>query len=479
MQEIQEMQNNNNSPEDKTETENIENIEEKIRIELLIKNKSCRINTEEQQREEDPENKYEKRVQLKTEMLEETIKISEIIKTIQGYNNYFQPILSVENIQIGKITKDNIECETAYQRRPKKETEIITIKTRKYETTTIEKIKRANTKRETLEHYIETWMGTMEILKKLREKKIVHMDINKSTLLYSNEKGRPIMSGFNLAFQKESIHEMNWENYIPDMEETEIYAPWCIDIYLLCKLAKQTPEERNRIDNKTIANWCEEYVNHPKSFYGKLGSIEKRQEYLTNVQNVYRMTSDHATPLWKQLIENADTWDLHAVCVMYLYIAIETKLIAEMERNKYIKKVIEILKSVVYAMPNSRPQIEYVEQMMKPIEQHEITPPVPLPVPVPVQIPVEPDPRPNPVETIANIEVPRDDAQQIPIENPQETTIQENREDRSESPIEKTWIESQDPPPQPQLEIPVTTNTSKPEENSEEAKNDIPLQNKV
>lgn len=361
-----------------------EEMEEKIRLKILLKDKECKINnprlSEEneqqelndeitnEQEEEEEENRFEKRVQLKTELLEEMLKINQKLRSIPGYNQYFQTWTEVNNMEVGKITKDNIECKKAYQRKTWESIEIISMKTVHYETTVLEKIKSANTLGEKMKYYVETLMDALEIAKKLRENHIVHMDINDSNLLYSTKKGRAILSGWNLAFEMENMNEENWEKYFPN-PQLEIHLPWCIDIYLLCEMAQQKEEDLSTAQNFSIQemkNACSTFVNHPKSVYTKMVSVEKRQEYLIQIQNYYENDAINAEKLMKKCVENMSSWDVYSICIFYLYVAVETKLTNEMEKNEYIKDVINTLKSCLYAMPNARPQIEYLEQRLNP-----------------------------------------------------------------------------------------------------------------
>ena len=345
---------------EKEEIEKMNVLEQKNRIMILLGNKTCK--RKETGTNSNPE--YENRIELKTELTEMMIKNSMLLKSIASYNLYFQPILNMGDISVGEITEDNIECRDVMTTRMGKidEPKIISLRTRKYDMTCMRYI------RETIgikrwQIYVESFLQTLQILKELSKKKMVHMDIHQDTLLYSVEKGRPILSGFHLLFESDELMNMEsaWEQYFPEFDQ---YSPWCIDIYLLSKLATiKEKQEGSTLNKQMILKWCEEYMNHPKSIYNKIMNMEKREEYLLNLETHFGGYTSIKS-LFEYLIEKSRTWDLHSVCILYLRIAIDAKITRFMEEYDFIQKTIDVLKSVVYSMPDARPQMEYIEKSL-------------------------------------------------------------------------------------------------------------------
>ena len=363
-QQIEGQNQEDNDQDQDQEISKLNELEQRNRIMILLGNKSCK-----KKEDIDQDTLYENRIELKTELTEMMIKNSMLLKSIPCYNLYFQPILNMGDISVGEITEDNIECIDSISRTGKNEEQkIISLRTRKYNMTCMRYIKEAiSTKKWQI--YVESFLQTIQILKELEKKKMVHMDIHQDTLLYSVEKGRPILSGFHLLFQIDELMNMesSWEQYFPEFDQ---YAPWCIDIYLLSKLAtikEKKEEQTSRLDRQTILKWCEEYMNHPKSIYNKLSNMEKRQEYLLNLETHFGGYTNIKS-LFEYLIEKSRTWDLHSVCILYLRIAIDTQITNNMEEYDFIKKTIDVLKSVVYSMPDARPKMEYIEKSLLDID---------------------------------------------------------------------------------------------------------------
>lgn len=343
-------------------------VEEKIRIELLLKGKSCRTKTKENTEDDEI---FENRIELKNELTISMLKISLLLRSIPNYNLYFQPILNIESIQYGKLTEDNIEsCETIPSKTSnvKQREELVTMKMRNYENTLIDHIRRQTTENK-LKVYIEAWFQSIEILKKMKEKNIIHMNIHNQTMLYSEEKGRPILSRYNMAYDVKEYMDVDsdWEKNFPEVDE---YGAWCIDIYLLSRMATKKEMEgiewkSKGIDNETLHKWCQEYI------YAKLNSKinnsilkTETEEYLKNLQNHFEGYNG-VESLFEYLMTNAYTWDVYSLCNFFLEIGIETNVINSKNISVgYIEKTVEVMRNFMYSMPNARASIEGLESSM-------------------------------------------------------------------------------------------------------------------
>jgi hypothetical protein len=346
-------------------------VEEKIRIELLLKGKSCRRKTEENTEDDEI---FENRIELKNELTNSMMKISLLLRSIPNYNLYFQPIVNIESIQYGKLTEDNIEsCETIPTKTSnvKQTEELVTMKMRNYENTLIDHIRRQTTENK-LKVYIEAWFQSIEILKKMKEKNIIHMNIHNQTMLYSEEKGRPILSRYNMAYDVKEYMDVDsdWEKNFPEVDE---YGAWCIDIYLLSHMATKKEMEgiewkSKGIDNETLHKWCQEYMSNlnAKINSNPNNSILKTEteEYLKTLQIHFEGYNGVET-LFEYLMKNAYTWDVYSLCNLFLEIGIETNVINSKNISVgYIEKTVEVMRNFMYSMPNARASIEGLESSM-------------------------------------------------------------------------------------------------------------------
>jgi hypothetical protein len=340
----------------------IETLEEQTRIELLSKgNYTCK---QKQTESTTNEPKYQQVLQMKNEITENAKKISDIIKTIPQYNLYFQPIIDQEDIQLGKLTEDNIEeCEEQNIPKQINTSNFISLKTRYYRETwqeNIQKIKKQYPTK-TLQIFLDTMQNMIQILKYLKSKDIVHFNINKKTMLVSDIRKTPVLSNFNLSFKLEDLKKDEIENLFPSYEE---YAPWPIEVYLASQIAnakEQNQElEIKLVEKEEMDNWIDAFTQSP--IYQRIASEERRELIQIQLTQYFQpIIQKPFKTLYENLIESAKTWDTYSMCILWLDTFIFLELNKKMEEYNFIRDFIELMKTIVYANPNARPSIEYIE----------------------------------------------------------------------------------------------------------------------
>ena len=250
-----------------TPKEDVETLEEQTRIQLLSRgNYTCR---QKPQQISPKEPKYQQILQLKNEISENAQKISAIVKTIPQYNQYFQPILEEEHIQLGELKEDTIE-ECTEENTPTKlnmTSKFISLKTRYYEQTWQEQIQKTPPQK-TLQVFINSVQSMIEMLKSLQNKGIIHFNIHTKTMLASEIRRAPVLSNFNLSFKIEELQK-EMENLFPNYTE---YAPWPIEVYLASQIAnlkeKQEQWETYLVTKEQMDNWINTFTE--TSIYKRL-----------------------------------------------------------------------------------------------------------------------------------------------------------------------------------------------------------------
>ena len=66
--------------------------------------------------------------------------------------------------------------------------------------------------------------------------------------------------------------------------------------------------------------------------------------------------------LYENVIESVRTWDLYSVGIILLDTFITLELNENIQEYNFIREFVELIKTIVYANPNARPSIEYIEQ---------------------------------------------------------------------------------------------------------------------
>lgn len=346
-----------------TQKEDLETLEEQTRIKLLTRgNYIC--NTKPKSNEKNG-SQYQNKIQMKNEITENVRKISDILRTIPQCNLYFQLILETQDIELGKISEDDIEkCESNDQPKNMNTSKFVSLKVKYYKKTwkqqMIElKIKNTN---KILQIFLDGINQLIQIVKSIQNKNIVHFNIHEKNILCSDILKVPVLSNFNLSFQIEDLKKEELENIFPSYED---YSVWPIEVYLISKIAnikEGEPEnwETLSVQNEELEEWIQNFTQ--SDIFMKIASEERRELLKIQLTQYFQpIIGKSLKLLYENLIESARTWDLYGVSIIILETFIDLKLNKQMD-NEFVNKFIELIKSVVYVNPNARPSIEYIEQ---------------------------------------------------------------------------------------------------------------------
>jgi hypothetical protein len=366
----QRQEENENDNYEHHQDEDLETLEEQTRIQLLSKgNYICKQKTQNTPNEEP---QYQQVLQMKNEITENAQKISAMIKTIPQYKKHFQPIIEQEEVQLGKLTEDNIEeCEEQNPIPKKMTSQFVSLKMHYYAKTWQQQmleIKQTYPKK-TLQLFIQSTQNMIEMLKYLQNKGIIHFNIHTKTMLASSIRAIPILSNFNLSFQIEELKKEETENLFPNYEE---YAPWPIEVYLASQLSnikEQTNQWKTQlVEQEALNNWINTFTESP--IFKRLASEERRELLKIQLtQYFHPILQKPLNTMYENLIQSAKTWDTYSICILLL----DTFILLELHENinqKFIRDFVELLKTIIYANPNARPSIEYLENALTEIFTH-------------------------------------------------------------------------------------------------------------
>ena len=151
------------------------------------------------------------------------------------------------------------------------------------------------------------------------------------------------------------------ENLFPNYEE---YSPWSIEVYLASQIANAKEQnqdlETTLIEKEEMDNWITEFIESP--IYQRIASEERRELIKIQLTQYFQpIIQKSLKSLYDNLIESAKTWDTYSMCILWLDTFILLELNEKMEEYNFIRDFIELMKSIVYANPNARPSIEYIE----------------------------------------------------------------------------------------------------------------------
>jgi serine/threonine protein kinase len=309
---------------------------------------------------------YISKIQLKSEAENEE-KIGKQLATLPHFKNYFAPILESCPVNLSTIDERQIEkCDVIKKNSSSKTTSLppnfVSSKIQYLGKTTLGDylLAQFQTSKDYFAQILETHIYLLESLIKLQGLDIVHFDLKGNNIMYNEKLNLPILIDFGMSIQNiTSLDTSEYATVFPTIAEE--YFPWCIDIVLLCYIAKtlktQNPLEKayqEKISDKHLV----EMKRHVSIYILKnpilqIACISKpERDELETVLHTWidSQKSKSWTQFAKELISYHKSWDNYSISAIYLLELDDTMSIT----NPTIKEYIDILKSNILQDPKTR-----------------------------------------------------------------------------------------------------------------------------
>lgn len=297
------------------------------------------------------------KVQKQTTLSNRELAISEKIKKIKDYNQYFAPILKTCTISVANISGDEIKkCDFMTNNK-----QIISNKLRYVGKNTLEEyIIQLLRTRPAL--YIETvydsFFYLLNSIRVLFANNIVHFDMKENNIMYDERENKPIIIDFGISFDTKMV-----QNQLDEVFYTEgfDYPPWCFEIAMCSYIVNSNKKMDEKIHIEKMKEKALFFIKS-NSIFGLFPENETT-EYITNINHYIE---NHGKLTYKEFIhelcKSMDSWDIYALAVTYIKILYITYtqdflvrfnillkdiiLSAPTERSKLCKKIEDVLKTV-------------------------------------------------------------------------------------------------------------------------------------
>jgi hypothetical protein len=311
--------------------------------------------------------KYITKIQRKAETSNKEATISELVRKINHYEDFFSPIIEAPcTIDLATIEDDEIKtCGfIADQRKSSYESNKI-----KYvgKRTLSEQLAHLFKKKpqNIFKHIFETHLYLLDGFKLLRDAGIIHFDVKENNIVCKDKTSVPIIIDFGLSIEVAKLPDENYKyaffTYGPD------YGPWCIDIVFLTYMANKLGEgwQDITIDQKSLLLVISDFFNKNDAIL-TLFSKEEQTEYRTRIANELTNKFINTKSTWKQmadyLVGFSGTWDNYAVCVVFLYIIKDMDLSIYKEAFPKLDEYIKLMKSIIVASFEQRSSVEQTKE---------------------------------------------------------------------------------------------------------------------
>lgn len=218
----------------------------------------------------------------------------------------------------------------------------------------------------------------LKAIKKLEENNIIHFDIKEPNIMYDEWNHSPMIIDFGISFDLTT--PLTPEQLSTYFYTDKFYIYWCIDIYIISFIVQVVRKQKNAniITNSTITNTItEENVNNLiKGFIEEEFIEEDRKglkKYLKTIQNIEQDIEEFKIKIktfldtfigkdWEELFnflfkkEIYSTWDNYSLAMSFIFISNSVHFI-EYENN-IPKQLIKLWKSIIFAIPGERKNVE-------------------------------------------------------------------------------------------------------------------------
>jgi hypothetical protein len=302
------------------------------------------------------------KVQRQSSLSNREVTISEKIKKIPHYNEYFAPILKTCTISVANISGDEIKkCD--FMKNNKK---IISNTLRYVGKNTLEEyfIQLLRTKPALyVETVYDSFFYLLKSIRALFTNGIVHFDMKENNIMYDERQNIPIIIDFGISFETSMI-----QNHLDEVFYTEgfDYPPWCFEIAMCSHIVNSDKKMEEKIH---IEKMKEKVLFFIKSngIFGLFTETE-RKEYITKLNHYIE---NHGKSTYKEFIhelcKSMDSWDIYALAVTYM------KILYITHTDEFTPRFVQLLKDLIFASPNERSKLcKKIEDVIKTVEATDI-----------------------------------------------------------------------------------------------------------
>ena len=283
----------------------------------------------------DKSSEYISKIQFDDKSSRNEIEISNIIKNISNYNNFFAPIVSYCSININRIDKSLTDVYGdkcgIYEKEKRKNDPFIMVSVPYIKDGNFNKNIVSNKKKFSLINLIDTYKHLLNALLLLQYYDIVHYDLKADNILFNKVKKQPVIIDFGLSINFKQINKLtrmsDGKNSIkkltPEIEKLlsnkfYVFAPdyylWCIEIHTISYLLDS---KDNRLDSASIKLITTEYVKNNKGF--AMFDNDFKYEYTRSAEKfLSQYQSQPRDKIILSLLKYYKTWDIFSLNIMYL-----------------------------------------------------------------------------------------------------------------------------------------------------------------
>ena len=294
------------------------------------------------------------KVQREKSVSNRETEISEKIKKIKHYNEYFAPILNTCKISLAKISDNEIKkCEFIKKKAP-----MFANKMRYVGNKTLmeylESILEEKPTRKFFSNFFDCYLHLLTAIQLLIKQNIVHNDLKENNVLFDEKRDAPILIDYGLSYDITSLTS-------PNTLETAFYvygydyAYWSFETAMISFITNKVAVNWNeKISVDIIQQVIRDFIGENPIFQEIIDKTEAKhfEHALVNYMKTFQGKTYQETI--DELLRYAPTYDTYALAITFLYCIYDLKLHKHVKNFPHIAHLIHFYKSIILAIPNKR-----------------------------------------------------------------------------------------------------------------------------
>ena len=294
------------------------------------------------------------KVQREKSVSNRETEISEKIKKIKHYNDYFAPILNTCKISLAKISDNEIKkCEFIKKKAPMYANKMRYVGNKSL-MDYLESILEEKPSIKFFSKFFDCYLHLLTAIQLLIKQNIVHNDLKENNVLFDEKRQVPILIDYGLSYDVNtlsSVKSLETAFYVYGYD----YAYWSFETAMISFITNKVGVNWNeKISADVIQQVVHDFIEHNPIFKETIDKTEtkKFEHSLLNYMKLFHDKTYQETI--DECLRYAHTYDNYALAVTFLYCIYDLKLHKHVENFPHIADLIHFYKSIILAMPNKR-----------------------------------------------------------------------------------------------------------------------------
>ena len=294
-------------------------------------------------------------------IIERELKLTEKIKKIPNYQDYFAPIEEICDANMSKFSEqDKKDCKLINKKTENKYIKKIANIRFIEGDDLIDTLKKNINHKYSFVYFLTMYEQILDSLQLLASKKIVHFDIKANNMIYNIKKNKTIIFDFGLSFDIGNIINLEDIFYVEWAPE---WTLWPVEVHYLGFIISK---KRKMLDYE-LELFAKEYTNK-HSVFRKLNNlissvfIKSYKDKIIKILNFYNNKQESMNNIISYIINSTwKTWDNYSLNVMFFRFLNVINIIGY-SNNEFYQELVKLFNNNISPIPSERNSIKETKQ---------------------------------------------------------------------------------------------------------------------